>query len=326
MRAIAKAHPNIALVKYWGKRNSRLNLPDVGSISITLDGIETLTEVEFDESLKADELLLNDETQPAELARVSEFLDLIRSEASSSLYARIKTNNNFPTGAGLASSASGFAALALAASKAIGLNLSPAELSRLARQGSGSAARSIFGGFVEMQKGNIDDGRDALAHQLYSSEYWDLRVLIAVTDTQKKAVGSTEGMERTRQTSPYYDAWLLSSDDDLQEMREAIAARDFRALGELSEHSALKMHALAMAARPPLIYWNSVTVALMLEVRRLREGGLEAYFTIDAGPQVKVITLPENEEEVASNLRRVPGLKTLFHSRIGQGVHLVETE
>ncbi len=321
----ARAHSNIALVKYWGKKDIALNLPAVGSISITLEALHTETSVVFDESLTADELVLNG--RPAgekERKRVSRFLDIIRGRHGLQGAARVNSSNNFPTAAGLASSASAFAALSLAASRAAGLELSGRELSILARRGSGSAARSLFGGFTEMHRGKRPDGGDAFAEPLYPADHWPLRVIIAVTSEAQKKTGSTDGMELSRKTSPYYTAWVESSEDDLRAMRDALAQKDFQKLAEISEFSCLKMHALAMASNPGLIYWNAHTLELLHWVRSLREGGTPAFFTIDAGPQVKIVCPPEAEAAIVNQLEGHPAVERIIVTALGPDAHVIE--
>jgi diphosphomevalonate decarboxylase len=311
------------LIKYWGKQDTRLNLPDVGSISITLDKLFTDTSIEFDSSLEKDYLILNEKpASVSETERISRFLDLVRTRASTASKARIESKNNFPTSAGLASSASAFAALALAATHAAGLDFSAQELSELARQGSGSAARSVFGGFAEMQKGAHPDGSDATAYQIVDKDYWDIRVLIIITSEEKKKIGSTEGMTHTRNTSSYYGAWVDSAPEDLDGMRNAIIDKDFEKLGDLSEYSCLKMHALALSSRPGLIYWNSTTLELMHRIRSLRDNDLYVYFTIDAGPQVKALCLPDQMEEIKNKLQNVPGVLRIIETKLGDGAKI----
>lgn len=323
MKTTARAHSNIALVKYWGKRDVHLNLPAVGSISITLDRLFTETTVEFEYGLEKDLLLLNgQEASVKETNRIGTFMDLVRQETAVNSFARIESHNNFPTSAGLASSASAFAALSLAATHAAGLNLPPLKLSELARKGSGSAARSIFGGFVEMAKGEKADGSDSAAYQLVEKDYWDIRVLILITSEEEKKTGSTDGMTLSRQTSPYYDVWVRSSPADLDEMRHAVINKDFELLGDLSEFSCLKMHALALAGRPGIIYWNSTTLELMNRIRSLREDGLPVYFTIDAGPQVKALCLPEGMDAVKQALADVPGVLRIIETGLGDGARV----
>ena len=325
---MARAHSNIALVKYWGKRDAALNTPAVGSISVTLDALYTDTRVTFTPGLAADEFWLAGCRGP--VTRVSHVLDLVRGHAASlglpasGLNAIVSSTNNFPTGAGLASSASGFAALAVAATVAAGLTLLSRELSILARYGSGSAARSIFGGFAEMHAGTAVDGSDAYAEELQGREEWPLSVVVAITEHGEKSINSTIGMNESKATSPFYPAWLDSADDDLDEMRAAIRDRDFNRLGELSEYNCLKLHALMLTTRPALIYWNAATVAAMHAVRALRAQGLPAYFTIDAGPQVKVLCLPGDAAAVQQAMALVPGVHEARISALGPAAYRLE--
>lgn len=323
-QAGAMAHPNIALVKYWGKRAGPNNAPAVGSLSITLDTLVTRTFVRFDKTLEHDTFLLN--ARPAAVAqcrRLSAFVDRIRRMARINRRVAVESINNFPTGAGLASSASGFAALALATSCAAGLTLDAATLSDLARAGSGSAARSVFGGYVALSCGAAEDGHDAVAAPLHTPEHWPLRVIVAITCDKVKDIGSTEGMERTRRSSPYWDAWLAGQEDDLGQARRAVAARDFAALAEVSEHSCMKMHALAMAAKPPLLYWNPSTLAAMHRVLALRQQGHGVFFTIDAGPQLKAVCLPEDAAFVHDALSMVPGVQAVMNVGLGPGAQSI---
>ncbi|HXD61440.1 MAG TPA: diphosphomevalonate decarboxylase [Lacisediminihabitans sp.] len=319
--AAARAHSNIALIKYWGKRDAALNIPAVGSISVTLDALSTETTVSFDDSLASDELLLAG--APADATRVSRFLDLVREQAGTSARARVESRNDFPTGAGLASSASGFAALAVAANAAAGLALNERQLSILARRGSGSAARSLFGGVVELHAGIRDDGEDAFAEPLLSPTDWPLSVVVAITDFGQKSIDSTAGMGESSLTSPFYPVWVETAEDDLAGMRSALAARDFERVGELTEYSCLKLHALMLSTRPALVYWNAATVAGIHAVRELRGSGIPAYFTIDAGPQLKVLCPPEQSSTVANALNGLPGVHETRVSGLGPGARLL---
>lgn len=320
--AVARAHSNIALVKYWGKADAALNTPAVGSISVTLADLYTDTRVTFRPDLSADEFWLDGSRGDA--GRVSRMLDLVRGRAATDWRAVVSSTNNFPTGAGLASSASGFAALAVAATGAAGLTLTDRELSILARHGSGSAARSIFGGYAEMHAGVAADGSDSYAEQLLEPAGWPISVAVAITERGEKSINSTIGMVESAATSPFYPAWLESAGEDLAEMRAAIAARDFSRLGELSEYNCLKLHALMLSTRPALIYWNAATVAAMHAVRGLRADGVPAYFTIDAGPQVKVLCLPADAGTVRAALTLVPGVHEVRLSALGPGAHRLE--
>lgn len=319
--ASARAYSNIALIKYWGKRDESLNLPAVGSLSLTLSDLYSDTRVRFDPDLTEDLIALDDEAATAAPGKFSRFLDLVRQQSGMAHRAHIHSHNNFPTAAGLASSASGFAALALAATRAAGLELSPRELSILARQGSGSAARSIFGGLVLMHRGEREDGQDAYAEPICPSNAWPLHMTIGVVDTRRKRTGSTQGMRDSAASAPFYTSWVESSAADLEAGRQAVKARDFTRLGELAEHSCLKMHGLMLATRPGLIYWQGPTVAAMHAIRALRAQGTEAYFTIDAGPQIKVLHQPADQQAVADCLRAVDGIREIRATDAGPDAH-----
>jgi diphosphomevalonate decarboxylase len=324
-RATALAHPNIALVKYWGKRDDTLNLPASGSLSITLDGLHTRTSVRFDPALGEDDIELNGRCDEAESRKISAFLDLLRTRAGIATRARVASANDFPTGAGLASSASGFAALVVAADRALGMGLDASSLSRLARRGSGSAARSIFGGFVEMAAGARADGEDAVATPLLDPEAWPLSVVIAITTRAAKATSSRVGMDLTRRTSPFYRDWIAGGARDLDAARAAVRVRDFDKLADVGEASCLAMHAVMLSTRPGLVYWNGATVECMRRVRALRDTeGLGTFFTIDAGPQVKAVCLPEAAGRVADALREIPGVEDVLVSGLGHGARVVE--
>ena len=323
--ATATAQPNIALVKYWGKRDDALNLPAAGSLSITLDALHTRTRVGFDEALDADDVTLNGTRDAAQTRKLGEFLDLFRSRAGVTKRAHVESTNDFPTGAGLASSASGFAALAVAADHALGLNLGARELSVLARRGSGSAARSMFGGFVEMAAGTRADGLDAFASPLLDAAAWPLGVVVAITTHEKKSISSRVGMDRTRQTSPFYRDWIETVPGDLATARAAVQAHDFDQLARVSEASCMAMHAVMLATRPALIYWNAATLECVQCIRLLQADGTGVFFTIDAGPQVKAVCLPEHAPRVADALRSVRGVEDVLRSGVGAGARLIGT-
>lgn len=321
MKATARANTNIALIKYWGKRDKELFLPMNSSLSITLDQFYTTTTVEFRKDLVEDRMFLNEkETSELEHIKISRFLDRVRKIGDVSYHAEIRTVNNVPTAAGFASSASGYAALAAASSKALNLNLSERELSILARQGSGSACRSIYGGFVEWKMGTKEDGSDSHGVQLLKENNWDLRVLSVVVATKEKKVSSRDGMERTVATSPFYQGWLDSVDEDMKRTKQAINNRDFKTLGETLEHNGLKMHGTMMSTLPPIIYWESGTLEVIHSIEEFREEGKLAYYTIDAGANVKVITLPEYEEELKYRLSRLHGVNHIIPCAIGGGI------
>jgi diphosphomevalonate decarboxylase len=319
--AMARARANIALVKYWGKANLERNLPATGSISLTCSSLRTTTQVEFERSLVRDELRLDSGVAPEhERLRVSRFLDRVRALAGIEQFARVDSSNDFPTAAGLASSASGFAALAAAATRAAGLDLPHSELASLARLGSGSASRSLLGGFVELA-GSEHKGPEAWqVRQIAPPEHWDIRLVVALTDGGRKKVGSSEGMERSRFTSPYFDSWVRSHPGDMTAARQAILDKDFGRLGRVAESSCFKMHALAMSSRPPLLYFNPVTVAAISKVWEMREAGLEGYVTIDAGPHVKVLCLPGEASAIAHQLGNLSGVARVWVEEPGAGL------
>ena len=321
MRAAAVAHPNIALVKYWGKADVEMNLPAVGSISITLDTLTTTTRVRFDSGNDHDELVLDGRPASDErTARACFCLDLFRRFRPKLPPAVVKSENSFPTAAGLASSASGFAALVTAVNAVLESPLERDQLAVIARRCSGSSPRSLLGGFVELAL----DGDATTVRPILDRRDWPLEVVIAVTSTAAKKVGSTDGMELTRTTSPFYDSWVSSSPDDLAAARAAIAGRDFGALAMVAEASCLSMHAVAMAARPGLIYWNGTTVECLHRVRDLRSGGSQVFFTIDAGPQVKAICEPDSSDLVAAALAKIPGVVEIVRCGLGAGARVVE--
>jgi diphosphomevalonate decarboxylase len=316
--ATAIAHPNIALAKYWGKRSIEGNVPATPSLSVTLAGLATRTTVTFEEGLDGDDLVLGGvrvEGKPRD--RVRALLDEVRGLARSKLHARVVSDNDFPTASGLASSASGFAALARASARALDLDLDLSTLSRIARRASASAARSIFGGFVSL---GIED--DAAAVPIAPASHWTLAVVVAAVTHGAKPVGSTEGMERTRRTSPYYAAWIDDAPKLAAEVRAAILARDLEKLGTAAEASALRMHACAHAASPPIVYWTGATVELLAAVRGLRVEGVSAWATIDAGPHVKVLCLESDAERVVERVR--PLCVRTIVARPGDGAKLVE--
>jgi diphosphomevalonate decarboxylase len=319
MRASAIAHPNVALIKYWGKRDAAANLPAVGSLSVTLGALRTETTVSFDASLRVDVLVLNGVEQPAELPRLSACMDALRRLAGRDTRAEIVSENDFPTGAGLASSASGYAALVTAAAAALGIDAEDPRLLDIARIGSGSAPRSLFGGMALLR--NAGDG--TTCEQLIAPDDWALSVIVAVTTEAPKATTSRDGMELSRLTSPYYDAWVESHAADLDRAVGFVSERDFDALAELAEHNCLKMHAVMTTTRPPLLYWSPTTVGALHAVRALRERGVPVFFTIDAGPQVKAVCPAEVADEVAAALAAVPGVVRIIAGELGYGARVV---
>ncbi|MCX5404166.1 diphosphomevalonate decarboxylase [Streptomyces sp. NBC_00335] len=315
----AVAHPNIALIKYWGKRDERLVIPYVDSLSMTLDVFPTHTTVRLDPGARTDSVVLDGkpaEGEPRE--RVIVFLDLVRELAGRSERAAVDTRNAVPTGAGLASSASGFAALAVAATAAYGLDLDPTALSRLARRGSASASRSIFGGFALCHAGQgVGEAADLSSYaEPVPLPDFDPALVVALVNAGPKAVSSRAAMRRTVETSPLYQAWATSSKGDLTDMRAALLRGDLEAVGEIAERNALGMHATMLAARPAVRYLSPATVAVLDGVLQLRKDGVAAYATMDAGPNVKVLCHPEAAPRVAETLlAAAPGCSVLTARR-----------
>ncbi len=328
MKATAVAHPNIALVKYWGKRDSTLNLPRAGSLSLTLAGMESRTTVAFDRTLAEDELRVDGKPAPeGSLRKARRILDEVRrlaGERVGGVNAYVESVNDFPTGAGLASSASGFAALAVAASAAAELVLTEAQVSVLARLGSGSACRSVLGGWAEWRRGERDDGADSHAVPVAPIHHWDVTMLVAVVEEGPKDVSSTEGMERTRLTSPYFEPFLATIPSDLDPTKRAIAARDLEELGKVMERNCLRMHAAMMGAEPPLVYLRGASLDVVARVRELRARGLAAHFTIDAGPNVKVLCATPDADAVERTLAGTVGVSRVIRTRPGPAARVID--
>lgn len=324
--ARAIAHSNIALCKYWGKRvdaPAELNLPATGSLSLTLDALWTETEVA---PASADRFELDGATHVDDAARkVFAQLDrLWRAAGGAGVRppTRVHSTNHLPTAAGLASSASGFAALTLAAMAAYGGELDRARLAALARMGSGSAARSLWGGFVRLDRGSRPDGEDCVARPLLPADHWDVRLVVVQTTAGRKPIGSTAGMERSRLTSPYYPAWVDGSNPDLDRAQAALEARDLEALGAVVEHSCFKMHACMFASSPPFSYWNGTTVEVMRAVWAARAAGLLGYVTIDAGPHVKVLCTAADAPTWARQLGELSGVVAVQTCAPGPDAHV----
>jgi diphosphomevalonate decarboxylase len=324
MKATAIANSNIALVKYWGKRDQKLTLPQNSSICMVLDKLYTTTTTEFSKNLKNDTLTIDGKkASPQELERTAKHLDIIREMAGKKIYARIESKNNFPKSAGLASSASGFAALTLSATKAIGLELDEKELSIIARQGSGSAARSIPGGFVELTKGTKNDGSDCFAFQIAPKEHWpELTMIVAVITEKEKQISSTKGMEYTVATSPLYKAWLETIEEDLEKTRKAIKEKNLELLGKTAEMNCLKMHSTMITTEPHIIYWEPETIKLMKEVMKMRSEGINCYFTIDGGPQVKIICLDKDRKTIEKRIKKMKEVKAIYSCHAGDGARI----
>ena len=318
----AIAHPNIAFIKYWGNRDDALRLPLNGSISMNLSGLESRTTVQFDEALEHDTFELNGEFQSsASLQRVSQFLDYVRRLVGSTSYARVSSTNNFPTGAGIASSASAFAALALAASKAAGLDLDQKDLSRLARLGSGSACRSVPDGFVEWLPGK--DDASSYAVSIAPKDHWGLVDAVAVVSQEHKPIGSTSG-HKLAHTSPLNAQRVLDAPERLKNCRDALLERDFAGFADVVELDSNYMHAVMRTSNPPLVYWEPATEVLLWQVWQWRKQGHAVCATVDAGPNVHVLALKNELEWLKDALVELPGVKKVLIGEPADGACLVD--
>ena len=319
MWATSQAQPNIALIKYWGKREGGGNLPDTGSISVTLDSLWTRMRVSFDEPVNGDVLLVNGEEAPQFLPRIVSCLDDLAGETRPP--ALIDSSCNFPVGAGLASSASSFAALVVAAQAALGRSTGTLQLARSAGRASGSAARSLYSGIVELRPASDSIELATLAEP----QDWPLTVTVAINEKSAKKIGSGPAMNISKRTSPFYREWIAQQQYDLDAARDAVSARDFAGLAAVAEHNCLKMHSVMWASRPPLVYWNAATLSCLEAVRRLQGDGVPAFFTIDAGPQVKIISEPGAAGEILSTLSNTSGVVDVMQSGLGAGARLLES-
>lgn len=313
MPRTAIAHPNIALIKYWGKADGPGNVPATPSLSITLDGFQSTTTVAKLASDAPDQIELNGTV--VRDAKISSWLTDLRTQADVPPLA-IRSDNNFPTASGLASSASGFAALICAINAECELGMDREALSIWARRASASAARSLCEGFAMLGPPNWS------AAELLTRDQWPLSVVVAITSTAAKGVSSTVGMSASKDTSPYFQSWTETTRTDFETARQAVLTQDFEALATVAEQSCLRMHALMLATTPPLIYWQPATLACIAAVQKLRADGVPVFFTIDAGPQVKAVCLPEAADQVASLLDQVPGVLETHQLGLGQGARL----
>lgn len=303
-KATAVAHPNIALVKYWGKRDERLILPHQSSLSATLGPLSVTTSVEFSsgKTRGADKIEINGRVAVgAERQRVVDALKLVRASTKTKLGpARVVSRGDFPASAGLASSAAAFAALSVAARAAAGFERDTRAESMLARQGSGSACRSIEGGFVRWNRGKRADGTDSFAEQLFDEAHWpDLRLLVGMVSREEKEVKSRDGMRSTVKTSPFYPAWVKDAERECRDIVKHLKRRDLEAVGEIAEQNAWRMHASALGAQPPLCYLKPETLSVIQALRDERKNGVGIWFTLDAGPNPVLLTTRKDEARAA---------------------------
>jgi len=321
MKATAVAPSNIAFIKYWGKKNDELKLPENGSISMNLSDLTTTTTVEFSQQFREDYVLINNEIKDDQTNRVIKHLDLIREKAKLKLKAKVVSANSFPDGTGLSSSASGFAALTLAASKAAGLSLDEKELSVLARLGSGSACRSIPDGFVQWNKGSSSE--TSFARSIYKQNYWDIVDVVVLISQEKKEVSSTKG-QLSASTSPFFQTRLKNIDEKIKQFKKALEIKNFTEFGKIIEQEALELHAIMLTSTPSLIYWQPETVNLMKLVKIWRNDGLEVYFTLNTGQDVHLIVKEKNVKELVKKLKSVKDVKKIIVNRSSSGAKLTD--
>ena len=310
----AITHPNIALIKYWGKRNKNLLLPTKSSISIGLSELETITTVSLSEE-KVDCFFLNKQKlYPHKNDKLFNFISFIKNEFSINYNFIIHSQNNFATSAGMASSASGFSALTLAILQFCNIILSTKELSQIARRGSGSACRSIYGGFVFWNKGNQEDGSDSYAEQLFSNIFFQqIRIISVEVSTNTKHISSTIGMDITVQTSHLYKQWVKDSNIRLQNIISAITNKDFSHIGFLAEEDCKQMHEAMKTSRPSICYWSPKTLKIISSISYLRKNGIECYFTIDAGPNVFVLCIDKDVNYITNYLKSVNNVNCVIN-------------
>ncbi len=320
MKASAVAPSNIAFIKYWGKKNEVLRLPENGSISMNLSNLLTTTTVEFSPSYKEDSITINGVQEANEGSRAIKHLDRIRESAKITDKAKVVTENNFPTGTGLSSSASGFAALTVAAASAAGLNLSQKELSILARQGSGSACRSIPNGFVEWLDG--DTSETSYAVSIFPEDYWDIVDIVAVVSKNKKEVSTTEGQKLVN-SSPFFPVRLANIKNKIELIKKYLSEKDFTAFGELLESEALELHAIMLTSRPSLIYLLPGSLKIMHAVKKWRADGLEVYFTVNTGQDIHLICRKKDAETVVKKLNGIEEVSKTIINDPSKGAHLV---
>jgi diphosphomevalonate decarboxylase len=306
----SRAYANIALVKYWGKRLDGNNAPATPSISLGLESLRTETTIERisekSDIIELDGKLADNKTTD----RIINYLDWWRSNDLIDGTFKVSSQNWFPTAAGLASSASGFAALATALSGFANKKISRLELSKLARIGSGSAARSIPGGISAMVTNS-----DPSARKIIDSSEIPWGMVVAVVDAPSKEIGSTEGMILSQETSPYYNAWLKTAREDYKAMLPAIKELDLEKVGKIAEANALAMHACMSATRPSLVYWSEATITLLRKVKEWRQQGIKVYATIDAGPHVCLLANLSDLAEIAEKVNEIQGVKEVFSSK-----------
>ena len=314
----AIAHPNFALIKYWGKADSRSNIPAMSSISLTIDSLTSTTRISINTDSTENIWTLNGKDQD-DLGRINPVLKYLNNISRNNFGCIIKSENNFPTSAGLASSASGIASLVIAYNKLFRLDMSFDQLMKASMIGSGSAPRSLLGGFVFL---NIEE--QPSIKTIMEPEEWPLSMIICITDDKEKIISSREGMEISRKTSPFYQSWLDSNKADIQIAKSAIAEKNIKSLGEVAEKNCFLMHKVMKTSSPQLNYMTERTNNCIKEIKAAREDGADLFFTVDAGPQVKIVCKPEDKELIKDRLIDKSYVMTLVEANIGLGARIID--
>ncbi len=320
MKTTARAHSNIAFIKYWGRKDEILRLPSNGSISMNLSQLFTTTTVDFIPSLLQDDITVNEKKEGEIGARISKHLERIRNLAGTRTRARVVSQNSFAASAGMASSASGFAALTVAGTVAADLHLPEKDLTILARQGSGSACRSIPDGFIQWLDSDTSEG--SYAQSIHDPSYWDICDVIAVVSTEKKDVSTSVG-QQSAETSIFFKTRLEHINKKIETCKELLLKKNFNELGKLIEQEALELHAVMLTSWPSLIYWEPTSIAVMKAVQRLRKEGISAYFTIDAGPNIHIICQKKDSDSVGRTIKSVSGVLDVITNTTSKGSYLL---
>ncbi|MBI3033195.1 diphosphomevalonate decarboxylase [Candidatus Woesearchaeota archaeon] len=332
MKATSRAHPNIALIKYWGKRNNELILPFTNSLSVTLDNLETVTTVDFSSIYREDLVILNEVELLSNSTsfKIIHHIDLIWDflmNRPRDIFVKVVSKNNFPTAAGFASSSSGIAALTYATILALHGELSWSQISLLARRGSGSACRSVYGGFVEWHAGKEHDGRDSYATKVHSEYYWpDFRMLVIVLSSQPKYISSREAMAVSVKTSPLFPSWIIRCERDIIDLKKALDLKAFSMLGKIAEENSLAMHAVMEASQPSIIYHTSETQIIISAIQSLRRTGLNCYLTSDAGSNIQIIALHKDISSILESLKQYPFIQKIITCGVGKGVEQIKED
>lgn len=321
MKSTARAHANIAFIKYWGRKNETLRLPSNGSISMNLSNLFTTTTVEFVPSLKQDDILVNGMKKDEINIRISKHLDRIRALTQKNIYAKVVSQNNFASSAGMASSASGFAALTVACFAALEEKISEKNISIMARQGSGSACRSIPDGFVEWRDANTSD--ESYAYSLFSPSHWDICDIVAVVSKEKKDTATSIG-QQTAATSIFFQTRLKNITAKIEKCKKLLTDKNFDEFGKLIELEALELHSIMFTSWPSLIYLEPASLTVMKAIKKLRENGTKVYFTIDAGPNIHMICQKKDKEKIEDTIKSIQGVSETLTNFPSRGSYLLQ--